>query len=313
MRPPAGDGAIPNSTYIEAIGELRSRLAGDALIGVQLSIAAPQWASDDLLDAVGGAADELDLPIHMHALESRRQRDWGDAVHGGRELWRLAERGVLGARTTIAHGVYLRDSDIDLMAEHGAMVAHNCSSNLRLACGIAPVRRLVARGVAVGLGSDDMALGDDEDMLSEVRTAHVAQRVWDGPEPMLGARDVLGLVWEGGARIAGLEGRVGRLEPGYCADAVVLDLAAVRGVYSSPELAYHDLVVSRAGRRHVREVVVGGRLLVRDGVPLHVDMEALAAEVADAARAADTGRDSARRAVLERLRPWALRYPPEFA
>jgi 5-methylthioadenosine/S-adenosylhomocysteine deaminase len=311
-RAPAGGGAIPNSTYVEAVGELHARLAGDALIGVQLSIAAPQWASDDLLDAVGAAAAELGLPIHMHALESRRQRDWGDAVHGGRELFRLAERGVLGARTTIAHGVYLRDSDIDLMAERGAMVAHNCSSNLRLACGIAPVRRLVARGVTVGLGSDDMALGDDEDMLSEVRTAHVAQRVWEGPEPLLSTRAVLGLLWEGGARIAGLERRVGRLEPGYCADAVVLDLAAVRGVYSSPELAYHDLVVSRGQRRHVREVVVGGRLLVRDGVPLHVDMEALAAEVADAARAADAGRDSARRAVLERLRPWALRYPPEF-
>ena len=188
-------------------------------------------------------------------------------MHGGRELFRLAERGVLGERTTIAHGVYLRDADIDLMAERRAMVAHNCSSNLRLACGIAPVRRLVARGVTVGLGSDDMAVDDDEDMLAEVRMAHVAQRIWEGPEPPLGARDVLRLLWEGGARIAGLEGEVGRLEPGYHGDAVVLDLAAVRGVFASPRLSYEDLVVARAGRGHVREVVVGGRVLVRDGAP----------------------------------------------
>ena len=303
---------ISNAIYIEAITELSRRLAGDPLIGVQLSIAAPQWASDDLLDAVGAASAELGLPIHMHALESRRQRDWGDTVHGGRELFRLAERGVLGERTTIAHGVYLRDADIDLMAERRAMVAHNCSSNLRLACGIAPVRRLVARGVTVGLGVDDMGVDDDEDMLAEVRMAHVAQRIWEGPEPALGARDVLRLLWEGGARIAGLEGEVGRLEPGYHGDAVVLDLAAVRGVYASPRLSYEDLVVARAGRDHVREVVVGGRVLVRDGRPVHVDMEALGAELAEAARAVEAARDPDRQAFLERLRPFALGHPPAF-
>jgi cytosine/adenosine deaminase-related metal-dependent hydrolase len=248
----------------------------------------------------------------MHALESLRQRAWGDSVHGGRELWHLAEHGVLHERTTIAHGVYLRDADIDLLAERRAMVAHNCSSNLRLACGIAPVRRLVARGVTVGLGSDDMAVDDDEDMLAEVRMAHVAQRIWEGPEPMLGASDVLRLLWEGGARIAGLEGEVGRLEPGYRGDAVVLDLEALRGVFTSPRLSLDDLVVARAGRGHVREVVVGGRVLVRDGRPVHVDMEALAVEVRDAARALEAARDPARQAFLARLRPYALGHPPAF-
>jgi 5-methylthioadenosine/S-adenosylhomocysteine deaminase len=303
---------ITNDVYIDAIRELSRRLAGDPLIGVQLSIAAPQWASDDLLDAVADAAADLGLPIHMHALESRRQREWGDAVHAGRELFHLAERGVLGERTTIAHGVYLRDSDIDLLAERRAMVAHNCSSNLRLACGIAPVRRLVARGVTVGLGSDDMAVDDDEDMLSEVRMAHVAQRIWEGAEPLLSARDVLRLVWEGGARIAGLDGMVGRLEPGYRGDAVALDLAGLRGVHASPRLALEDLLVSRGKREHLRDVVVGGRLLVRDGAPVHVDMDALTAEVAEAARVAESARDPAWAELLERLRPWALKHPPAY-
>jgi cytosine/adenosine deaminase-related metal-dependent hydrolase len=303
---------ISNDVYIDAVRELARRLAGEPLIGVQLSIAAPQWASDDLLDAVAATASDLGLAIHMHALESRRQRAWGDAAHGGRELHHLAERGVLGERTTIAHGVHLRDADIDLLAERRAMVAHNCSSNLRLACGIAPVRRLVARGVTVGLGSDDMAMADDEDMLSEVRTAHIAQRIWEGPEPALGVRDVLRLMWEGGARIAGLDGAVGRLEPGYHGDAVTLDLAGLRGVYTSPRLALEDLVVSRGGRVHVRDVVVGGRVLVRDGAPVDVDMDTLAAEVAEAARVADAARDPVWAELLERLRPWALRHPPAY-
>jgi cytosine/adenosine deaminase-related metal-dependent hydrolase len=303
---------IPNSIYIDAVTELHGRLAGDEMIGVQLSIAAPQWASDELLDAVGEAAAALRIGVHLHALESRRQLAWGDDVHAGNELRRLADRGVLGDRTAIAHGVYLRDADIDLMAERGAMVAHNCSSNLRLACGIAPVRRLVARGVTVGLGSDDMTLDDDDDMLSEVRAAHITQRVWEGPDPLLDARDILRMAWEGGARIAGLDGQVGRLEPGYRADAVVLDLDAMRGVYTSPAVPYHDLVVARARRRHVRQVLVGGRVLAQDGRPLHVDMDALGAEVAASADAAVRAVDPARVELLQRLRPWMLRYPPAY-
>ncbi len=123
---------------------------------------------------------------------------------------------------------------------------------------------------------------------------------------------MLRLLWEGGARIAGLEGAVGRLEPGCHGDAVVLDLDAVRGVFSSSRLAYEDLVVARAGRGHVREVVVGGRVLVRDGAPVHVDMDALGRELAEAARAVEAARDPGRQAFLERLRPWALRHPPAF-
>ncbi len=186
---------VPNAVYLDAVRTLHADLAADPLIDVQLALAAPQWASDELLDAVAAEARRLDVGIHLHALESRRQRAWGDLVHGGRELHRLAERGVLGPRTTIAHGVHLRDVDIDLLAKQGACVAHNASSNLRLACGIAPVRRLAARGVTVGLGTDDMALGDDDDMLSEVRTAHVIQRVWEGSEPILTARALLGMAW----------------------------------------------------------------------------------------------------------------------
>jgi hypothetical protein len=83
-------------------------------------------------------------------------------------------------------------------------------------------------------------------------------------------------------------------------------------VFTSPRLSLDDLVVARAGRGHVREVVVGGRVLVRDGRPVHVDMEALAAEVRDAARALEAARDPARQAFLERLRPYALGHPPAF-
>ena len=228
--------------------------------------------------------------------------EWGDVAHGGRELSHLAERGVLGERTTIAHGVYLRDADIDLMAERRAMVAHNCSSNLRLACGIAPVRRLVARGVTVGLGFDDMAVDDDEDMLAEVRMAHVAQRIWEGPEPPLGARDMLRLCGRGApaspasrerwkAR-AGLPRRRGGPRPGRGQGRLHLIAAGLRGPRGRERPAAGTCARSWSA----------GRVLVRDGAPVHVDMDALGRELADGRPGGRGGRPGPQ-AFLERLRP----------
>ncbi len=119
-------------------------LDGDPLLSAQFSIMAPQWASDELVRAVGSAAAELDAGIHLHALESRLQRAWGDGFANAGELQRLVEAQVLTNRSALAHGVWLRDADIELLARSGATVVHNCASNLRLAAGIAPLRQLVA-------------------------------------------------------------------------------------------------------------------------------------------------------------------------
>ncbi|MDP9256169.1 MAG: amidohydrolase family protein, partial [Actinomycetota bacterium] len=128
---------MSTGAYLDTVRELIGELGGDPLLSAQFAIMAPQWASDELVREVGSAAAELGAGLHLHALESRLQRAWGDAFAGGRELERLADAGVLGDRSALAHGVWLRDSDVDLIARTGATVVHNCSSNLRLATGIA--------------------------------------------------------------------------------------------------------------------------------------------------------------------------------
>ncbi len=231
-------------------------LAGDPLLSAQFAIMAPQWASDALVEAVGSAAAELGAGIHLHSLESRLQRAWGDAFAGGRELERLADAGVLGDRSALAHGVWLRDSDIELVARSGATVVHNASSNLRLAAGVAPLRRLVAAGAGVALGLDDMGIADDDDMLAEVRMAHALQRVHgEAQYPRLRAAEVFGLMWDGGAKVIGAP--VGRLEPGHRGDLVVADLRALRAPYAVDDIDVWELLVSRGKAAHVDSVVVG--------------------------------------------------------
>ena len=205
---------MPRESCIDAIRRLHRELRDDPLLSVQLAIMAPQWASDELASMVGAEAAELGAPIHLHALESPLQRAWDEAFADGRELERLERAGILGARSALAHGVWLSDSDIEILARTGTTVVHNSSSNLRLAAGIAPLRQLVAAGVGVALGLDDMGIADDDDMFAEVRVAHVLQRVrGDERHPRLGAASAFGLMWEGGARVVGAGGGSGGSSP----------------------------------------------------------------------------------------------------
>ncbi len=294
---------MPPEAYLDAIRHLIGQLDGDPLLSAQFAIMAPQWASDGLVEAVGAAAEELAARVHLHALESPLQRAWGDAAAGGRELERLTAAGVLGDRSALAHGVWLRASDIDLLARTGATVVHNCSSNLRLATGVAPLRRLVAAGVSVALGLDDMGLADDDDMFAEVRVAHVMQRVHGDPrDPRLRPAELFGLGWDGGARAIGACTAVGRLEPGRRGDVIVLDLRALRAPYTAGDADVWELVLTRAKAAHVDSVVVDGRVLMLRRKLQHIDRDALMEEVAAAAAATIARRNPSERARIEQLR-----------
>ncbi len=294
--------AMPNEAYIATIGDLVQELSAEPLLSAQLAIMAPQWASDELVNAVGAAAAELGTGVHLHSLESRLQRAWGDAFAGGRELERLERAGVLGDRSALAHGVWLRDSDIELLARTGATLVHNCSSNLRLGAGIAPLRALVAAGVSVALGLDDMGIADDDDMLAELRMAHVLQRVHgDERHPRLRAAEVFGLMWDGGARVVGAGTAIGRLEAGRRGDVAVVDLRALRAPYAVDDADVRELLLARGKAVHVDSVVVEGRVLMRGRELLHIDRAALMEEVAAAAAAAVARRNPDQAAWIAQL------------
>ncbi len=279
--------SIPNDAYVATIRELIAELDADPLLSAQFAIMAPQWASDALVEAVGGAAAELGAGIHLHSLESRLQRAWGDAFAGGRELERLVAAGVLGERSALAHGVWLRDSDVELLVGAGSTVVHNPSSNIRLAAGVAPLRRLVAAGARVALGLDDMGIADDDDMLAEVRMAHVLQRVHGEPQhPRLRPAEVFGLMWDGGARVVGAAGRPAGSSRAGAATSSSLDLRALRAPYAVDDIDVWELLVSRGKAAHVDSVVVDGRVLMRGRKLQHLDRDALMQEVAEAAAAA---------------------------
>ena len=263
---------------------------------------APQWSSDGLVESVGAAAAELGANVHLHALESPLQRAWDQAFAGGRELERLERAQILGPRSAVAHGVWLSEPDIEILARTGTAVVHNCSSNLRLAAGVAPLRRLVSAGVRVALGLDDMGAADDDDMLAEVRMAHLLQRVrGEAAHPRLTAAAVYGLMWEGGAGVTGSGGAIGRLEPGRRGDLVAIDLEALSAPYAVADVDIWELLLARGKAAHVDTVVVEGRVLMQGRRLLHLDRGAIMAEVAAAAADAVARRTPEETAWVERM------------
>ena len=142
-----------------------------ALFQVQYGPIGPQWCQDITLERVAEASAANDRRVHMHLLESRRQREWLDATYKQGIVRFLDDIGLLSPRLTVAHGVHLTDDECALLAERGVTVAVNTSCNLRLRSGVAPVGRFMHHGLRFGFGLDGCAHDDDQDYFRDLRLA----------------------------------------------------------------------------------------------------------------------------------------------
>lgn len=251
--PPAGPGSgrwlCPHGTYL---------LGGDHLRAIA-----------ELSEATGAR-------VHVHAAETRAEVEQVRARHGRTPIEVLADTGLLGPRTVLAHAVHLSDHDVALVAEAGASVAHCPASNLKLASGIARIVDLLAAGVPVALGTDGPAAGNDLDLWLAMRLASYTQKAASGDATVLPAATTLGLATLGGARALGSGDDLGCLEVGRLGDVVVLDASSPALV---PTYDPHSTLAFAAARGEVRHVVVGGRIVVADREVLTLDVEAAAAKV----------------------------------
>ncbi|MCY3779291.1 MAG: amidohydrolase family protein [Chloroflexi bacterium] len=253
-------------------------------VHIQVSPAGGQWCSDALILRACDWARRRDSRVQMHLLETRYQRHYAHKTWGKSFVQHLADIGVLGEWLTLAHMVWVEEEDIDLLAERGVGVAHNISSNLRLRSGLAPVARMVEAGVAVGIGLDGQTLDDDQDFLREMRLAWTLANRSGMAASDLSASDV----WRMSTQIAaditfGAEAGLGQLEVGAPADLVLLDWEGIRGKWAPPDFPPPELLpeflLRRVKREHVRDVMVAGEWLVRDGAHVSVDIEEVEREL----------------------------------
>ena len=286
--------------YFGIVDDLWRRYQAHDRIDVWYAPPGPQWVSDSFMQRIAEQAEARDTSVQTHVSESFYEMLHGPRHYGKPTVRHLFDLGVLGPRFSIAHGVWLTEPEIELMARTGAAVSHNPSSNLRLRAGIAPLNAMLAAGVTVGLGMDGTTINDDEDYFDEMRLAMRLHRTprFDGPAPS--PAQVLEMATTGGARLMRKEDTLGAIAPGRAADLVLIDLDRVEWPWVAPEADPRELLLMRAGAEDVDTVIIGGEVVLRDGRPTRFDLDDVAAEAAAMLASQPFRSEDAR--MVERLR-----------
>ena len=216
------------------------------------------------------------LRFQIHAAETQIEIQQIRQKYSTTPIAYLDDLGILDADTLLVHCVWLTDDDIDIIAKRKANVAHNPESNAKLAAGIAPVPQLIKAGITLGLGTDGCASNNNLDVFHEMDMAAKIHKAKTYDPTTMDARTVVEMATIGGARAIGLDHQIGSLEVGKQADAIIID-------HRSPHLTpmYHPAshIVYSAKGADVRDVIVAGRILVRNRQVLSLDVEKIMAEV----------------------------------
>ncbi len=250
---------------------------------LQYGPVAPQWTTHETMAAIAAASADTGRRVHMHLLETQLQREWADAHYPQGLITFLDEIGMLGPRLTVAHAVWLRPDECELLAARGVTVSINLSSNLRLRSGIPPLSCIRQADLSFGIGLDGMSFDDDEDMLRELRLVwHFHARDTDAMTP----GDLFDAALRTGRRTITGEDGGGTIVPGAPADLLALDYAAMTADCVHDDIDPMDILLGRMKAGHVRHLIVAGREVVRDGGCVTVDALALEQELTASGRAA---------------------------
>lgn len=249
-----------------------------AMLQVALAPCSPFSVTAGLMQDSARLARRHGVRLHTHLCETLDEERFTLARHGVRPVEYMQSLGWVGDDVWYAHAVHVADDEVKLLARTRTGVCHCPSSNMRLASGIAPVRRYLGAGVRVGLGVDGSASNDGSNMLAEVRQAMLLARLRKAVMPdedgWATAREMLEVATRGGASVLG-RADIGALEAGRCADffTIPLDGVATAGALADPVAAAVFCAPQPA-----RHVVVHGRPVVRDGVLLTIDLPAAVRE-----------------------------------
>ena len=242
-----------------------------AMVRVGIAPCSPFSVSRGLMRDAAALAADKGVRLHTHLAENAEDVAFSLEAFGCRPGDYAEQLGWVGDHVWHAHCTALDANEIALFGRTGTGVAHCPSSNCRLGSGLAPVRAMLDAGVAVGLGVDGSASNDSGSLLPEARQAMLLQRVHHGATAM-GAREALEMATLGGATVLGRAGDLGSLEAGKRADLAVWDMSGLAAAGAWDPVA----ALVFCGPFPVRDLLVEGRPVVRDGMLTTVDANAIA-------------------------------------
>ena len=293
-------------SYEEGLARAREfiqRWKGHPLIVPAPAPHAPYTCTAEILRACGELAVEFDVPLHIHLSETLLEVEDSRKTHGMPGVPWIRKQRLFDARVLAAHCVHVDEGEIRALKNFGAGVAHNPTSNLKLAAGVAPVAKMLELGVNVGIGTDGAASNNDLDMFEETRLAALLAKGIGGDPTALPARTALAMATRIGAAALHMDGDIGSLQPGRRADLIVLDLDRLHNLPAfghDPGSIYARIVyASKSG--DVADVMCNGRWLMRDRKLLTLDEDELTREARERAARIDAFLDSREVSVLQKL------------
>ena len=264
-----------NKTFEEALAYSERyvrKWKNDPLIVAALAPHAPYTLSTEQLMAVMRLGEKLDAAVVIHVAETKKERDDILAQKGATPVNYLNRIGFLNERVIAAHTVFVTDEEIDILNSKGVGAAHNPQSNMKLASGTAPVPAMLAKNLAVGLGTDGAASNNDLNMWEEMDTAAKLHKLVSGDPKTLSAEQAFEMATIRGARALDLDKITGSIEPGKRADLVIVDLD---GLHQTPMYSIYSHLVYATKASDVRTVIINGRVVMLDRVLLTLNESAI--------------------------------------
>jgi 5-methylthioadenosine/S-adenosylhomocysteine deaminase len=257
---------------LDETAEFVARWQGQAegRITTWLAPHAPYTCDDDFLKAAAVHARRLGAGIHIHAAEEMGQTTASLEKRGKTPIQVLADTGVLAGPVIIAHGCGLLPEDIDLLAAsgHPVGIAHAPKTYLKLGMGLTPIIALRRAGLAVGLATDGAVSNNTLDIFESLRLMAMLQKHEARNPEVMPIAEALEIALPGSAAVVGLAGQIGRLEPGYLADVILVDMA---GAHHQPLHSITASLVYNTRAGDVRTVIVNGQIIMRDRHILTLD------------------------------------------
>lgn len=226
--------------------------------------------SGDLLSRANELALKRGVPLILHLAETKHELKEVEAKYGKRPVQYLKDLGLLGPHLILDHCVHINEPEMELLSENKVNVVHNPESNMKLASGIAPVPEMIAKGINVGLGTDGCASNNNLDIFGEMDMAAKLHKVNKFDPTVMNAKTIIAMATINGAKVLGLEKKIGSLIVGKKADIIIIDL---NKPHLTPMYNPYSHIVYAANGHDVKDSVINGRIVMENRRLLTIDME----------------------------------------
>lgn len=270
--------SAPTITYapvqkrIEELDCMRSEYKDHPRVQFMLAPSVIWGMSRDGLAEIAQYAQDQDVPVTMHILETGDDDKFSLNAYGMRTVPLLEEVGILDTKFLAVHAIQLQDEDIELFKRYNSKVSYNTVANMILGSGVAPIPRLSQAGIQIGLGTDGAGSNDSQNMFELMKSSVLLQKVHHKDPTVLSANQVFSMATSQGAAAIFQENQIGSLSAGMKADILVIDLSVPNTTPCYEPIA--SLVYS-GNDRNINSVFIEGKQVMENGKFTNIDEEAL--------------------------------------